>query len=357
MKILQLITSLRTGGAENLVTELVPRLQAMGHEVAVMLHDGVDTPFKQKLAARQVKIWSLGENNNVYNPRLISQMKPVFAQFDVVHTHNTACQLLAAIAVKEMRRKHRPLLVTTEHSTDNRRRHLWWAKPLDRWMYRQYQAIISISGIATQLLQDYLGNGQQVITIPNGVDCARFHDAEPASGVCRPGEIVVAMVAAFRVGKQQEVLIRALQHLPAHYRLWLIGDGVRRAECEQIARDSGVTGRVTFWGVRSDVPNMLQAADVLVMSTHYEGMSLSNLEGMATGKPFIASDVNGVREITQGAGILFAEGDDRQLAQEIERVSTDAAYREQVVQRCMARAAQYDINKTASAYNEVYQSL
>ncbi len=355
MKILHVITSLHTGGAENLVVQFAPLLRGMGHEVDVLLHDGADTPFKQKLVAAGIKVMALGEQCNVYKPSFIYRLIPIVKRYDLVHTHNTASQLFVAMAAKLGGAKCK--LVTTEHSTDNRRRHLWWCRPIDRWMYRQYDAIISISETATQLLQEYLHNGTQVKTISNGVDCDMFRNALPQQELRTAGDVIVAMVAGFRQEKDQDTLIRAMQQLPQHYKLWLIGDGVRRGECEQIAAELQLGDRVKFWGVRSDVPQLLQTADVLVMSTHYEGMSLSNIEGMATGKPFIASDVNGVREITQGAGILFPEGDDRQLAHEIERVTTDADYCAQVVARCTARAAQYDINKTASSYNEVYQNL
>ena len=138
--------------------------------------------------------------------------------------------------------------------------------------------------------------------------------------------------------KQQEVLIRALKSLPDNYVVWLIGDGVRRRECENIAESLGVSDRVNFWGVRTDVPRLLKTSDVVVMSTHYEGMSLSNIEGMSSGKPFVASNVNGIREITEGAGILFEENNDKQLAQIILRLERDQAYHDKVVEQCLARA-------------------
>ena len=93
------------------------------------------------------------------------------------------------------------------------------------------------------------------------------------------------------------------------------------------------------------------------MSTHYEGMSLSNIEGMASGKPFVASNVNGIREITEGAGVLFEETKDQQLAQIILRLIGDKAYHDEVVDKCLARAKDFDISKTAQGYLSVYESL
>ncbi len=354
-KILQIITSLRTGGAESLLSDLVPLLNHEGNTVDVLVFDGLQTPFMEKLRLKGVKVMSLGDSPNVYRLSNIRKLIPVVRQYDIVHTHNTACQLFAAIA-KVLGRAH-CRLVTTEHSTDNRRRHHWWLRPLDLWMYHQYDIIISISDIATKLLREYIGNSYDIRTIPNGVNVGAYNTALPYEDYRQPGDVIATMVAAFRVGKQQEVLIRALTHLPGNYKVWLVGDGIRRKECEQLAHDMGLDNRVKFWGARTDVPRLLKTSNVVVMSTHYEGMSLSNIEGMASGKPFVASNVKGIREITEGAGIMFEEGNDKQLAESILRLMTDKAYHDEIVKRCLTRAKEYDIAKTAEGYLDIYSSL
>ena len=106
-----------------------------------------------------------------------------------------------------------------------------------------------------------------------------------------------------------------------------------------------------------DVPNVLRAADIIVMSSHWEGLSLSNIEGMAAGKPFIASDVNGLREVTKDYGLLFPEGDAGTLAKEIQQLSDDQAYYQSVAERCYQRAREYDIKETAEKYYETYTKL
>lgn len=355
MKILHVITSLRVGGAESLLTDLVPRMLQHGHQVDVLVFDGERTVLWDRMEERGVKIFSLGIGRNVYDFRHIFQLVPYLKKYDVIHTHNTACQFFVALARKISGASC--YLVTTEHSTDNRRRHCKIYRPLDRWMYRQYDEIIGISDIATQLLQFYLSNSR-VRTIPNGIDVTRFLYAEalPREESSVTATILI-MVAGFRVGKQQEVLIKALTNLPNSYKLWLVGDGVRRGECEELSKQLGVDDRVKFWGVRNDVPSLLKAADIVVMSTHYEGMSLSNIEGMGCGRPFVASDVKGIREITQGAGILFPEGDSQALANEVRHLMDNSVYREQVVQRCMDRAKQYDIEHTVKGYLGVYDQL
>ena len=96
---------------------------------------------------------------------------------------------------------------------------------------------------------------------------------------------------------------------------------------------------------------------MVVMSSHWEGLSLSNIEGMAVGKPFIASDVNGLREVTKGYGILFPHGDDETLADEIKHLAEDRSYYEQIATRCYERAQQFDIEKMVDAYYKLYINL
>lgn len=165
------------------------------------------------------------------------------------------------------------------------------------------------------------------------------------------------MVAAFRWEKDQPTLIRAMARLPERYHLYLVGKGNRQAECEGLARQLGVGARVHMLGQRGDVPRLLAESDIVVMSSHFEGLSLSSVEGMASGKPFVASDVDGLREVARDAGLLFPHEDDRTLAEVLGRLGDDPAYAASVADRCRRRAAQYDIRTTIDAYAALYRRM
>ena len=198
-----------------------------------------------------------------------------------------------------------------------------------------------------------------ICTINNGVDVKALHQATPIDRRTigsDDAKFVVVMVAGFREAKDQDTLIRMMGLLPREkYELWLVGDGVRRGELERLIESLRLGGSVRLLGMRMDVPNILRAADVVVMSSHWEGLSLSNIEGMSVGKPFVASDVNGLREVTEGYGILFPHGDEKALADIIVRLSQDEDYYQQVARRCYERARQFDISKMVEAYNAVYE--
>ena len=226
-------------------------------------------------------------------------------------------------------------------------------------MYSRYQKIICISGQAEKNLREYLGSDDsKITTIFNGINFKRFKEAQPNFGL-KPhkDKIIITMVAAFRPQKDHLTLFKALKLLPDNYELWVVGDGEIRKKVEQMCEQEGVKERTIFWGLRKDVPTILKTSDIIVMSSHYEGLSLSNVEGMSCGRPFIASDVDGLREVVKGHGVLFPHEDYQQLAKEIIRLTEDKEYADRIVHQCQAKAAEYDISVMAEKYNEVYKTL
>lgn len=355
MKILHVITSLQTGGAETLVVNLMPRFRALGHEVGVVVLNAVRTPLMERLEKEcpKCKIYKLG--SSYYNPWYIVKLWNIMRHYDIVHTHNSSPQLFVAIANLICKKK----LVTTEHSTNNRKRENGGLlRLLDKWMYNRYHMTICISEVATKALINYLGGHKtSICTINNGVDVESIHNAEPLSEK-RIDRFVTVMVAGFRKAKDQDTIIRAMRLLPKEqYELWLVGDGIRRHELEDLIKEEKLEGQVKLLGLRTDVPNILKTADVVIMSSHWEGLSLSNIEGMAAGKPFVASDVKGLREVTKGYGILFPHGDAKVLAEVIRRLHDDKQYYYQISERCYERAKEFDISKMVEAYNQVYESF
>ena len=137
MRILHVITSLQTGGAERLMVDLLPLLRdGGGNVVDLVVFNGTMTPFMGMLEKKGIKIIKLSKYSNVYNPSNISRMIHYMSSYDIIHTHNTACQLFVPVA--KLLHGSKAVLVSTEHNTTNRRRSKWWFKPIDLWMYNQY---------------------------------------------------------------------------------------------------------------------------------------------------------------------------------------------------------------------------
>ena len=353
MKILHIITSLHTGGAEKLIVDIAPKLKNLGHTVDVLLFDGSNTPFKQQLTKLNVNILTLSNGGSVYNPLHICKLIPILRRYDIIHTHNTAPQLFAAIANLFCRKK----LITTEHSTTNRRRNWWWYKPIDRFMYNQYEKIICISDQAEKNLRSYLGKCRaDIVTIYNGVDITKYASATASNElqIIAPNCRAIVMVAGFRYQKDQDTLIRATALLPQQFHTFFIGDGERKQQCEVLAQTEGIADRVHFMGIRMNIPELLKAADYVVLSSHWEGFGLAAVEGMCASKPVIVSNVKGLAQVVDGAGVIFDLGNAQQLASEILKLDNDPLKYKEIALSCLNRSCIYDISNMINKYNQLY---
>ena len=359
MRILHVITTLDVGGAEHLMVDLLPLLSKFGNQVDLLLFNGVDTSFKAELESKGIRVYELSheegrlDHKEVYNPWNIIRLREYIGNYDIIHTHNTACQLFVPLAILSTRSKAK--LVTTEHNTTNRRRSMHWFKPIDKWMYKQYDSIVCISDQTYDNLIDYIGSDNKVRTIYNGVDVTRF--LKPIKNIEGQNQFVITMVAAFREQKDHQTLLRAMALLPDNYSLRLVGHGDTEESVKQYCFKLGLEEKVSFMGLRMDVADILESSDVIILSSHWEGLSLSSIEGMASGCPFVASDVDGLREIVGGAGVLFPHGDEKSLANAIKELCENPVYYKQVAQDCQERAKNYDISKMAASYHELYKSL
>ena len=228
-------------------------------------------------------------------------------------------------------------------------------------MYSQYSKIICISKQAETNLRNYLNDdSSKIITIYNGIDVSRYSIGSNNTIIDNhKKEYVITMVAAFRQQKDQSTLIRAMSLLPDYFHLQLVGggDSVLRDFNETLVKKLNLSERVNFMGMRTDIPMILHNTDIVVLSSHYEGLSLASLEGMASGKPFVASDVDGLREIVNGYGLLFPHEDAQALADILLSLSKDRAYADKIALKCQERAKQFDISESAKQYNEIYQDM
>ena len=359
MKILHVITTLDTGGAERLMVDLLPQLRDKGYDVELLLFNGVMTPFRKELEQQGIPIHELAnlqgnaKHTEVYNPLNILRLRKYLHGYDIIHTHNTASQLYVPLA--KMLTRSCSLLVATEHNTTNRRRSMAWFKPVDRWMYGRYAAVICIAEQTLENLKRHIGQRSTLCTIHNGVDIARF--IKPVRDIAGKEKFVITMVAAFRPQKDHTTLLRAMLHLPEQFTLQLAGQGETEMEMKSLCHRLGLDERMNFLGMRADVPDIMEHSDIIVLSSHWEGFGLAAVEGMASGRPLVASDVEGLKDIVAGAGVLFPHGDEEALARAIQDLCENPVRYREVAAACQERAKCYDISRMADGYDKLYRSL
>ncbi|PYN07191.1 MAG: hypothetical protein DME06_17610 [Candidatus Rokuibacteriota bacterium] len=185
---------------------------------------------------------------------------------------------------------------------------------------------------------------EAVRAVAAGVDLARFTPGERSEALLRefgPARPVIGSIAMFRGSKGHPHLLDAFERLRPEFpqaRLVLVGDGIRRAWVEELARGRGLAPAVCFPGFRRDVPELLRFMDCFVLaSTRTEGVPQSLLQAMAVGVPVVASAVGGIPEVLADGetGLLVPPEDPAALA-----AALGAVLRHPAAARRRAAAAQ-----------------
>jgi glycosyltransferase involved in cell wall biosynthesis len=227
---------------------------------------------------------------------------------------------------------------------------------LQRLAYRSATKVVANSPAARAILESEGLAPVSIAVIPNGVDLTAFPARRPADRVRR-----FITVANLRSEKNHETLLGAAAPLLRAYpdlEFQIVGDGPRRRELEQLARDRGVS-RVTFLGHREDVASLLAAADAFVLPSRSEAFPNGAIEAMAAGLPVVASAIGGLLDLIQDGrtGLLVPVGDPealgaamRSLIESPDRaVAIGRAARADVQQR-------YSFDRMVSSFEQLYLS-
>lgn len=357
MKVLHVINCLvRGGGAEKFVLDLVLELKRKGVEVEILsiLPPPMDKQdFRILLEQAGIPIHILAQRN-LYSWKNVFYLYSFLNThtYDIVHGHLFPVLYFCAIACRKKMK-----LVYTEHSTDNRRRHIILFKIIDKLIYRRYHKIVCISNKVQELLLRHTGRINSAI-IPNGINISVFQNAEPLSISEQNKDLRwVTMTARFVEGKDYITVFKALQLLDDNVHLLCVGTGPLLEEHRKYCEKNNLSSRVHFLGLRNDIPQILKASDVIVLSSEHEGFSLSMLEAMASGRPFIASDVPGILDLIKNYTDLFPLGQEEVLAEYISRLLTDGEYRNRIIEKNLKFASQYDISEVSGRYMSLYDRL
>lgn len=361
MRILHIINLMKLGGAQSLLVPLTKLQKEEGNEVTILqLVPTADRTLLDQVEANGIKVVTVSNSCSVYSPLFVFSLRKYLKECDLAHVHLFPAQYWTAIS-KTLFRIKTPI-VTTEHSTNNRRRNKTIFKVIDKAIYSKYSYVIACADKALETFNKrYPSKRIHTISIPNGIDVGKYCNATPYNkrellGI-NERLVVITMVARFAYPKRQDILVKALENLPEDCHIVFVGGSESNDQgletVRQLANDNGFINRVHFLYARKDVPEILKSSDFIVMSSEYEGLSLSSLEGMASGV-FIASDVNGLKDVVEGAGLLFKIDSPRDLAAQIVRLIEDRELYMEVRYRCLERAKQYDISIMERKYMAVY---
>jgi glycosyltransferase involved in cell wall biosynthesis len=230
--------------------------------------------------------------------------------------------------------------------------------------------VVAVGQCVRQALIDYEGlKPARVEVIYNGVDLGRYdpqrseRERVRAEWGVKPDETVIVQVARLNHLKDHGTALRALARLAAErprVRLVVVGDGEERAEIERLIQQLRMEPFVCLLGTRTDVPRLLQGADVMLLSSITEGIPLTLIEAMATGLPCVATRVGGVPEVVVDGhtGLLAQAAAPDGLASCLQTLCDDADLRQRMGAAGRRRAEEkFDDRQMHAAYQRMYAEM
>lgn len=352
-RVTHVLNSTAVGGAEMVVLRLATRLQDLGWTPEVLTLRG-EGPLSDAFHAAGIPVTDLAVPRERGTWAMRGAMRRWWRQRrpDVVHTHNVSPLVATALALP---RRRTTRLVHTKHGRARSDR--WRGRLLTRWAAHRADAIAAVSRDALSRALELEGfPADRTTLIYNGID------TDGLAVRTGPWHRRIVTVARLEPVKAIDMLLRAVaiavRETP-DLTLDVVGDGSERPALEGLTRQLGIGANVTFSGWSDDVPRRLREADVFVMSSKSEGLSLTLLEAMAAGLPVVATAVGGNPEVVEEGvtGVLVPRDDPEALARAVLSVAGHpdraAAMGRAGRDRVMAR---FSLDTMAAAYDRLYRN-
>jgi glycosyltransferase involved in cell wall biosynthesis len=246
-------------------------------------------------------------------------------RIDVANTHSGVDSWIGGLAAKLA---GTPVLVRTRHLNLPLKRNL-----LNFVHYLPDRIITCGEGMRRHLAEGCGFPPGQLVSIPTGIDFAAFSPRKSRDAVreelrLREGDFVVLMVGIIRGVKRHEIALKATKQLLAavpRAQLVLAGEGPMQPDMERLARELGIADRVHFLGHRDDVPDLMAAADVLLLTSRSEGVPQAVTQALGLGLPVVATKVGGVPELIEHerTGLLIPPENPEAAAEALTRIAQD----------------------------------
>lgn len=326
-RVLYLSHAFAVGGAEEMVLNLVRHLPPQYVPAVACIHEA--GPIGLEIERTGVPFKVLGLEPGVLRPFDVLRLRDFLyeCQPDIVHTFLLTGSLYGRFAAMMARV---PVVIGTEVNVYERKRPLHALA--ERWLMRGTDAVVaSAESVRDFYIRQVKADPSKVEVIYNAVDWAQLQatvgrDELRASLDVPAGVPLLTIIARLTEQKGHRILLDALARPDlAHAHLLVVGDGPLRDTLERQAAGLGLSARVRFVGARRDLGNILDATDVFVMPSFWEGLPLAMVLAMGAGLPVVATRVAGIPEVVQDGvtGLLVPPGDSSELGAALSRVVND----------------------------------
>ncbi len=353
MHVVHVVFSLDVGGQERVILDLARGLVARGHTTTVIsLSEG--GTLRERFAGIAVETIASGEG---FDPRTIVRLARRLRELapDVVHTHNRSPMIYGAPAAKlaGVRR-----LIHTKHGRSDGGRAV-------RVLARAYDYYVAVSDDTAKVARDVERvPAAKLRVIDNGIDVRGYVPDAAARGRIRaelkvpPSACLIGTAGRLVPEKNYGLLLAAARDVLASgaARLAIAGDGPEAAALKA-AVDPAVADKISWLGIRHDIPALLSAFDLFALSSATEGLPIAVIEAMAAGLPVLCTAVGGLPKVVRAGetGLLVPAGDRAAYAAALGELVDDPARRSTLGDAGRVdAAARFSLDRVVDDYLALY---
>ena len=332
IKVLHIVHAFQTGGAERVILNLIQHGDKQIANHVCSLCEPHELVSQLDLSSTGFDCLKKQPGNDLRVAREIARLIDENS-VDVVHAQGWGTFIESLLAAKWLA-KRRPAFIYAFHGKGMA--DVSHGIPLRRRIAQRIAHAFTDACIAPakHMVADYAQivgmNQKRVELIYNGVDlkkfdCPRSSDVRRSLGL-ESSDFVVGFVGRLNAVKDILGLVRVIakvqnmaSELPRAVRLLVVGEGTERVAAERLAAELGVTDKIRFVGLRSDIAQCLACMDVYLQPSYYEGHSIAILEAMASGLPVVSTSVGGTPEIVAHGktGFLYLPGEYDRMAKAV----------------------------------------
>lgn len=364
LRVMFLITSMPVGGAETLLVNLIRRLDRQRFFPSLCCLKALG-PLGESLTTEIPTFHDLIKHK--YDLGIARRLAVLFRKerIDAVITVGAGDKMFWGRIASRLAR--RPVVLSALHSTG-------WPDAIGRLnrcrlMTRWTDGFIGVAEAhGKHLVENERFPASKVRVIPNGVDTTRFHPRRGGRAVRQELGLtqsapLAGIVAALRPEKNHALFLRAAAKVRREMpeaKFLIVGDGPERADLERLASDLKLADAVRFVGTRSDIPELLSALDVFVLTSKIEANPVSILEAMASGKPVIAPRVGSIGETVADdhTGFLTEPENEDQVIERLKQLfGNPALARRMGEQGREAVVARWSLERMVEGYQDLITDI
>ena len=295
IRVLHIVTYMGRGGLETLLMNYYRKIDRNKVQFDFLVHRSFKADYDDEIHLLGGRIYHLPRLNPL-DPAYLKKLDLFFErhqEYRIVHSH---LDCMSGVVLKYAKKWGIPIRIAHAHSSSQTKDIKYPVKLYFRTWITQYANILFACG---QEAGVWMFKGKRFVILNNAIDIEKYvYNPESRKrirnqlSICQES-FVVGHVGQFRVEKNHQFIIRIFEEVHKREKqavLLLVGDGSQREAINSLVREKQLSDYVVFTGLRTDVPELLQAMDVFLLPSMYEGLPLSIIEAQASGLPCFISD-------------------------------------------------------------------